>query len=102
MAILAIGILLRAAVGPAEFVMNMMGEQRACATVLFFSVILNIALNVALIPTYGLVGAAIATSMSRVASSVLFYLSAKRRLDLDISILSTLRAAPANTPRSGS
>ncbi len=91
MAILAVGILLRAAVGPAEFVMNMMGEQKTCATVLFFSVIANVALNVLLIPLYGLVGAAIATSLSRVMASVLFYLSAKRRLGLDISILSSLR-----------
>lgn len=95
MAILAVGILLRSAVGPAEFVMNMMGEQKTCATVLFFSVILNVVLNVALIPHYGLMGAAIATSTSRVMASGLFYLSAKRRLGLDISILSSFRK-PAN------
>ncbi|MEO0617890.1 MAG: lipopolysaccharide biosynthesis protein [Pseudomonadota bacterium] len=91
MAILAIGIMLRAAVGPAEFVMNMMGEQRTCALVLFCSVILNVVLNIALIPLYGLVGAAIATSLSRVAASVLFYLAAKQRLGLDISILSRFK-----------
>jgi len=100
MAILAVGILLRAAVGPAEFVMNMMGEQKTCATVLFFAVILNIALNVALIPMYGLVGAAAATSLSRVVASILFYLAAKRRLGLDISILSSLRK-PEATPVQG-
>ncbi len=93
MCILAVGILLRSAVGPAEFVMNMMGEQKTCAIVLFFSVILNIALNVALIPMYGLLGAAAATSLSRVTASVLFYLAAKRRLNLDISILSSFRPA---------
>ncbi|MEL6288162.1 MAG: polysaccharide biosynthesis C-terminal domain-containing protein [Pseudomonadota bacterium] len=95
MVALAVGILLRSAVGPAEFVMNMMGEQRTCAAVLGCSLVLNIVLNVLLIPSFGLLGAAIATSLSRVAASLLFYAAARRRLGLDISIISAFRSAKA-------
>ena len=54
----------RAAVGPAESVLTMSGNQNVCAGVYALTLALNIALSVVLIPMYGLWGAAIATAAS--------------------------------------
>ncbi|MCC0006786.1 MAG: lipopolysaccharide biosynthesis protein, partial [Hyphomicrobiaceae bacterium] len=43
MFVLVIGFLFRSAMGPAEFLLNMLGEQTLCATVLGFTALLNIA-----------------------------------------------------------
>ena len=86
MFILAGGFLIRAAMGPAEFILNMLGEQNRCAAVLSFSALLNIALNFALIPVYGIHGAAAATALSVASAAIALYLVAKRRLGLDICI----------------
>ncbi len=86
MFVLAVGFLIRAAMGPAEYLLNMLGEQKACAGVLFSSAVLNLVLNILLIPPLGLLGAASATAMSLILASLLFFIVAKRRLGLDISI----------------
>ncbi len=86
MFVLASGFLIRAAVGTAEYVLNMLGEQKLCAGVLFLAAGLNLALNFALIPPLGLLGAAIATAASVATSSLLMLLVAKRRLGLDLLI----------------
>ena len=86
MFVLAVGFLVRAAVGPAEHVLAMLGEQSRCAAVLFAAAGLNIALNFLLIPHYGLMGAAAATSASIAAAAVLMLMVAKRRLGLDILV----------------
>lgn len=86
MFVLAVGFLLRAAVGPAEHMLAMLGEQSLCAGVLFVSAGLNLALNFLLIPSYGLLGAAAATSASIAAAALLMLVVAKRRLGLDILV----------------
>ncbi len=50
MFIIAIGLLARAAVGPAERLLNMLGERRACAQVYGGSFLINVLLCVVLIP----------------------------------------------------
>lgn len=82
MFILAAGFLVRAAVGPAEYVLNMLGEQNRCAAALFFAAILNIGLNYLLIPIWGLEGAAAATALSLAIAYLLFLVVAQRRLGL--------------------
>ena len=62
MFVLAIGILARASVGPGERFLNMLGEQKACALVAAFALAVNLALCLLLIPSYGIMGAALATS----------------------------------------
>lgn len=84
MFILAVGFLVRAAMGPAEYVLNMLGEQNRCAVVLFCAALLNLGLNFLLIPYWGLAGAATATSVSITAAYVLFLLVARRRLGIDL------------------
>lgn len=91
MMILVAGFLFRSAMGPSEFLLNMLGEQNACALVLIFTAVLNIALNLALIPAFGLNGAALATALSLIATALLQYAVARRRLGLDVAIWSAWR-----------
>jgi O-antigen/teichoic acid export membrane protein len=86
MFILAIGPLARATVGPAERLLNMVGEQRACAVVYFAAFLCNIALCVILIPIFGVAGAAIAISGAMILEAVLLYFVTKERLGLHVFI----------------
>jgi O-antigen/teichoic acid export membrane protein len=87
MFILAIGMLARAAVGPAERLLNMLGERKQCAFVYAAAFATNLILCVILIPRIGIEGAAVATSTALVAESVMFYWVAKRRLGFHLFIL---------------
>lgn len=80
MFVLVIGLLARAAVGPVDFMLSMLGQQNACAGVLGFTVAVNVALNFLLIPTYGLMGAATATTISTIMATILLFGLVKRRL----------------------
>ncbi len=84
MFVLAIGILARAAVGPVEALLNMLGHQIICAKVLIGVVALNIAANFALVPHFGLLGAATATSFAVIVESVLLYGIANRVLGINV------------------
>lgn len=86
MFILAVGFLFRAAMGPAEWVLNMLGEQNRCAAVLSLSAIANLALNFALIPFYGIYGAAIATALSVSSAALVMFLVARSRLGINIFV----------------
>jgi O-antigen/teichoic acid export membrane protein len=99
MLVLAAGFLVRAAMGPAEFVLNMLGEQTRCALVLVGSAVLDVALCVALIPAFGMTGAAAATSIALVVAALMNYLVARHRLELEISIWGSLRTPPGSTCR---
>jgi O-antigen/teichoic acid export membrane protein len=86
MLILVVGFLFRSSMGPAEFLLNMLGEHKICAVVLLATALLNIALNLVLVPAFGLLGAATATSASLVAAAMMHYVVVGRRLKLDIAV----------------
>ncbi|WP_291161025.1 lipopolysaccharide biosynthesis protein [Hyphomicrobium sp.] len=90
MFVLVVGFLFRSAMGPAEFLLNMLGEQKLCATVLFSAALLNIALNMALVPTYGMIGAAAATALSLMTAASLNALVVWRRLGIQMPIWNNL------------
>jgi O-antigen/teichoic acid export membrane protein len=87
MFILAIGMLSRAAVGPAERLLNMLGERKQCAAVYATAFTVNLVLCVLLIPHIGIEGAAAATATALVVESMLLYRIAKRRLGFHVFIL---------------
>ncbi len=87
MFILAIGMLARAAVGPAERLLNMLGERRQCAMIYAVAFALNLGLCVMLIPRIGIEGAGVATSTALVVELILLYLVAKRRLGFHVFIV---------------
>ncbi len=82
MFVLAIGMLLRAVVGPAETLLTVLGHQNICAMVMFGALVMNIILNIALIPVYGAIGAAAATVGAIAVESALLFWLIKRRLGL--------------------
>lgn len=86
MFLLAAGLAARAAFGPAEFILNMLGEQKACAAALFLAAGLNLGLNFLLVPWLGLHGAALATAVSLLGSSLFMAVVAKRRLGLNLLV----------------
>ena len=101
MFIMAIGLIARASVGPAERLLNMMGEQRMCALVYACAFGVNLALAIMLAPHFGGAGAAVATTAGIMVESVLLFMVAKRRLGLHLFIWQprTGQAAPSAAGR---
>jgi len=93
MFVLALGLVARSVVGPAEFVLRMLGEQKICAVVSGITAAADLALSFTLVPHYGVMGAALANAASLTLMSVLFYLAARRRLGFDISAFAPKKKA---------
>ena len=87
MLILSVGLLARAALGPVERLLSMLGEQRICATIYAIAFVLNLVLCVVLIPRIGVDGAAFSTSIALVVESILLFTVTRRRLGLHVFIL---------------
>ncbi|MSO66940.1 MAG: flippase [Pseudolabrys sp.] len=87
MFILSVGMLARAAVGPAERLLNMLGERKQCAAIYAGAFAINLVLCVILIPRIGIEGAGVATSSALVAESIMLYIVAKRRLGFHLFIM---------------
>jgi O-antigen/teichoic acid export membrane protein len=86
MFVLAIGLVARASVGPAERLLNMVGEQRVCAGIYATAFAVNLVLCLVLIPRIGPMGAAIAITGAMVAEAGLLFLAAKRRLGIHVFV----------------
>ena len=84
MFIAAIGLVVRAAIGPVERLLNMLGQQRACASAYAAAFVMNLVLCIVLVPRFGGHGAAAATSLSLVFETVLLFRIVKRRLGLHV------------------
>ena len=84
MFVAAIGLVVRAAVGPVERLLNMLGHQYICALAYGLSFVLNVVLCVALVPRFGGYGAAAATSISLTFETVLLFYIVRRRLGLHV------------------
>jgi O-antigen/teichoic acid export membrane protein len=89
--VIAVGLLARAAVGPAERLLNMLGERRSCAFAYAGAFLLNVALCFVLVPRFGAMGAAIASAAALVLESASLFLIAKFRLDLHCLIFGRLK-----------
>jgi O-antigen/teichoic acid export membrane protein len=86
MFVLAFGLLARAAIGPIERLLNMLGEQRVCATVYATAFGVNLGLCFVLIPLFGMLGAAIATASALTIESILLYIVTKTRLGFHVFV----------------
>ena len=85
--ILAIGIVIRSSIGPAEALLVMSGQQTVCAMIYAVTLGINIVLNLSLIPVLGLPGAAVATSFALAFESAALHTMAKRTLGLHAFII---------------
>jgi len=84
MFVAAIGLVVRAAIGPVERLLNMLGHQHICALAYALAFAMNVALCVALVPRFGGHGAAAATSISLTFETVLLFWIVRRRLGLHV------------------
>lgn len=78
--ILSLGQLVNAATGTVGMLLNMTGHERDTALAVGVSAVLNIVLNLLLIPRFGLSGAAIATALGTLVWNVLLSVFVYRRL----------------------
>ncbi len=74
MAILGVGLLARAAAGPAQSLLVSTGQHNATVLVLCATLIVNCCLGIALIPRHGLIGAALASMLATLVESAIFAL----------------------------
>jgi O-antigen/teichoic acid export membrane protein len=95
MFIASIGLLARAAVGPVERLLVMSGHQAVCAVIYAAAFAVAVALCLVLIPPFGLIGAAAATTVALVVESVLLFWVTTTRLGLSLSLLGRARPAAA-------
>jgi O-antigen/teichoic acid export membrane protein len=84
--ILAIGQLARACVGPAERLLNVLGQQRSCALAYAAAFAVNLLGCFMLAPRFGGIGVAYATAGAFIVESALLFLIARRRLGLHMFI----------------
>jgi O-antigen/teichoic acid export membrane protein len=94
MFVAAIGLVVRSAIGPVERLLNMLGHQRICATAYAVSFFMNVGLCIALVPRYGGMGAAAATSLSLTFETILLFYVVRARLGLHVLAFGKAQAAP--------
>lgn len=99
MAVLVMGFLIRSAMGPAEMLLSMMGEQRACAVAMATGALTGLVLNLVLVPIGGAMGAAVATSISLATVGLLNATVVKSRLGIKVAIWHTLAPPSALSPK---
>jgi O-antigen/teichoic acid export membrane protein len=86
MFVAAVGLLVRAAIGPVERLLNMLGHQHICALAYALAFVMNVVLCVALVPRFGGHGAAAATSLSLTFETVLLFWIVRHKLGLRVLV----------------
>ncbi|WP_027579270.1 oligosaccharide flippase family protein [Bradyrhizobium sp. Ai1a-2] len=90
----AIGLVVRAAIGPVERLLNMLGHQKICALAYAPAFVMNLVLCVALVPRFGGHGAAAAISISLSFETVLLFWIVRRRLGLHVLAFGKIGSGP--------
>ncbi|MDH3628764.1 MAG: flippase [Acidobacteriota bacterium] len=85
--ILVVGQMVNVLMGSVGVLLIMTGHERDAAIGFGVGALLNITLNIVLIPRFGMLGAAVATASSTILWNIALVLRARRRLGLDPSVL---------------
>jgi O-antigen/teichoic acid export membrane protein len=85
--IMSAGYLFGVSVGSVAALLNMTGYERYTARGVAISAVVNIALNIILIPKFGIVGASIATAVSVVVSSCFLWFAASSKVGVSSGIV---------------
>jgi O-antigen/teichoic acid export membrane protein len=85
--LLSIGLLFDAATGPSRIVLMMTGHERDYVRIFGSIIVAGILLQLAVIPVWGLVGAAAVNMAARIAAQLAIAIFAHRRIGLDTSLL---------------
>lgn len=84
--ILVFGVIARASVGPCESLLSMSGNQNICAALYVVALIVNISLNLLLIPMLGLSGAAVATICAMITEAATLSYAVRKRLNVTMFV----------------
>lgn len=95
--ILFVGVIVRASVGPVQSLLNMSGKQNICALLYALTLAVNIALNLILIPHFGLMGAAFATTFSMLLEAFLLSTAVYKTMHITMFILKAHRPSRKET-----
>ena len=85
--VLAVGQFVNAVTGPVGFLLAMTRYERVLAATAAGTAVLDIALNLALIPRYGILGAGVATSVSLVLKNLLLTWQMRRKIGILPAVL---------------
>lgn len=99
MFVAAVGLVSRAAIGPVERLLNMLGQQKLCALAYALAFALNVTLCWVLIPRFGGHGAAAATSLALVFETVLLFWITRWRLGLHVLAFGGAKATPPDSEK---
>lgn len=86
--ILAGGQMVNALMGPVGFIMTMTRHHRAASVIISVSALVNIVLNIILIPKYGMVGAAIATTVTMLSWNIVFWFYIRKNIGINTLVTS--------------
>ena len=89
--ILIAGHFVNSMTGSVGFLMTMTGQQRAAATILGSVALINVILNLILIPLYGMEGAAYATAVSMMLWNVLMVMVVRKKVGVYPTVFSVWR-----------
>lgn len=94
--ILSVGLLADAATGPSRIVMMMTGHERDYVRVFSLVMLVGLAIEVAVIPVFGLIGAALVNSAARMAAQGAIAWWSRKHIGLDPSLLGifAIRSTP--------
>jgi O-antigen/teichoic acid export membrane protein len=84
--------LLRSSLGPQEMLLNIAGRERVVTMAHVLAVVLAMVFSLALVPVYGMTGAAIAHAIAWGSTGVLLYWIVVRKLGLRVAFHHVLRA----------
>jgi O-antigen/teichoic acid export membrane protein len=90
--ILAVGLVVRAAMGPASLVLSFHDRPYASLPAAGIGLLTLIAANAVLVPTFGVNGAAVAALCAMTVWSVMLWATARRHVHMDVSVLPRLKA----------
>jgi len=85
LAIVAVAQLVNAAAGPTGNVMMMTGHERIAAKVVGIAAVVNLVIGVALVPSIGVTGSAIAYAASLMLWNTVLVVSARRRIGVNVT-----------------
>jgi len=81
--ILGFSALINALAGPVANLLSLTGSERYVSRVMIGTMLLNVTLNLLLIPRWGIEGAAVATGLSMMTWNVLMFVASRKRLGLN-------------------
>ena len=91
MLVVLAGLVLRSSTLPVEYLLTMTGHHRDTVRVYGFAALANIALNLMLIPAFGIIGAAAGTYVAMLGGNIWLYRLVQKRLGINACIVPLLR-----------